>query len=72
MIGVVKRVPPVEKVRLRKLTAANGAVYVGIEVEYHPTGGEARRLQLGLAPDDAAALGAHQGQIGEKLRSSEH
>ena len=72
MTGVVKRVPPIEKVRLRKLTAADGAAYVGVELEYHTTGGEAIRLELGLAPDDAAALGAHLAQLGEKLRATQH
>ena len=72
MTDVVKRVPPIEKVRLRTLTAADGRAYVGIELEYHTTGGEATRLEFGLAPDDAAALGAHLSQLGEKLRSTEH
>ena len=72
MTGVVKRVPPIEKVRLRTLTTADGAAYVGVELEYHSTGGEATRLELGLAPDDAAALGAHLTQLGEKLCSTEH
>ena len=72
MTAVVKRVPPIEKVRLRKLTAADGAVYVGVEVEYHTAAGEATRLEFGLAPDDAEALGANLSQLGEKLRAAEH
>lgn len=72
MTDVVKLVPPIEKVRLKKLTAADGKKYVGVELEYHTTGGEASRLQFGLAPDDAVALGANLSQLAEKLRSTEH
>ena len=72
MIGVVKRVPPIEKVRLRTLTAADGAAYVGVEFEYRSLAGERTRLGLGLAPDDAAALGANLAQLGEKLRATQH
>lgn len=72
MTDGVKLVPPVEKVRLKKLTAADGAAYVGVELQYHTTGGEATRLELGLAPDDAAELGANLAQLGEKLRTTEH
>ena len=72
MTNAVKRVPPIEKVRLRKLTAADGKKYVGVELEYHSAGGEATRLEFGLAPDDAAALGVHLTRLGEKLRSTHH
>ena len=72
MTGVVKRIPPIEKVRLRTLTAADGAAYVGVEFEYRSLAGDRTRLELGLAPDDAAALGAHLSQLGEKLCSKEH
>ena len=58
--------------RLKTLTATDGKKYVGVELEYRPTGGEAIRLQFGLAPDDAAALGANLAQLGEKLCSAEH
>ena len=68
----VKLVPPVEKVRLRTLTATDGKAYVGLELEYHSTGGEATRLQLGLSACDAAALGANLSQLAEKLCSTEH
>ena len=72
MTDAVKLVPPIETVRLKQLTATDGRAYVGVEVEYHTTGGEPTRLELGLAPDDAAALGAHLSQLGEKLESTEH
>ena len=72
MPDVGKRVPPTEKVRLRKLTAAHGKAYVGVELEYRSLAGDRTRLDLGLAPDDAAALGAKLSQLGEKLRSTEH
>ena len=71
-VDVVKLVPPVEKVRLRTLTAADGKVYVGVEIEYRSSAGDRTRLELGLAPDDAAGLGAHLAQLGEKLQSREH
>lgn len=66
---VNKRVPPVEKVRLKTLTAADGRAYAGVELEYHSAGGEPTRLEFGL---DAAALGAKLVQLAEKLRASEH
>ena len=66
MTDVVKLFPPIEKVRLRKLTAAGGTAYVGVEIEYRSTAGEQTRLEFGLAPDDAAALGAQLLQLGEK------
>ena len=72
MTDTVKLVPPIEKVRLKTLTAADGKAYVGVELKYHTTGGEATRLQFGLAPDDAQELGANLSQLGEKLRSTEH
>ena len=65
-------VPRVEKVRLRKLTAAGGAVHVGLEVEYRNAAGAPTRLQIGLSPEQAAELGAHLAQLGEKLQASEH
>ena len=72
MTDAVKLVPPIEKVRLKKLAATDGIAYVGVELEYHTTGGEPTRLEFGLAPDDAAALGANLAQLGEKLQSREH
>ena len=72
MTDVVKRVPPIEKVRLPKLTAADGTAYVGVEIEYRSLAGDRPRLELGLAPDDAAALGANLARLGERLRSTEH
>ena len=72
MSDVVKLVPPVEKVRLRKLTTTDGAVHVGIEIEYREGTGEPSRLQFGLTPEDAVQLGAHLAQLGEKLQSTEH
>lgn len=72
MPDVLKLVPPIEKVRLKTLRAADGKVYVGVELEYHTTGGEATKLEFGLDPDDAAALGANLTQLGEKLRATEH
>ena len=72
MTDVLKLVPPIEKVRLRKLTATDGKVYVGVELEYRCAGREPTRLQFGLAPDDAAQLGAQLAQLGEKLQSTEH
>ena len=68
----VKLVPPIEKVRLRTLTATDGKAYAGVELEYHTTGGEPTRLQFGLAAEDAAELGANLSQLAEKLRSTEH
>ena len=72
MSDEVKLVPPLEKVRLRKLTATDGAMYVGVEIEYrvgtqHPT-----RLQFGLSSEDAVQLGEQLMQLGEKLQSTEH
>ncbi len=68
----VKLVPPIEKVRLRTLTATDGKAYAGVELEYHTTGGEPTRLQFGLTAEDAAELGANLSQLAEKLRSTEH
>ena len=68
----LKRVPPIEKVRLKKLTATDGKAYVGVELEYQSAGRKATRLQFGLATDDAEALGAQLMQLGEKLRSTAH
>ena len=34
MSDTVKLVPPLEKVRLRKLTATDGTVHVGVEIQY--------------------------------------
>ena len=72
MSDEVKLVPPLEKVRLRKLTTADGTVHVGVEIEYRVGDGEPTRLQFGLAPEDAVELGAHLAQLGEKLQSTEH
>ena len=72
MPDVLKFVPPVEKVRLRKLTATDGKAYVGVEIEYRSAADEPTRLQFGLAPDDAVELGAQLAQLGEKLQSTEH
>ena len=68
----VKLVPPIEKVRLKQPTATDGKAYVGVEFEYHTAGVEATRLELGLSPEDAAALRANLAQLGEKLQSREH
>ena len=68
----VKLVPPIEKVRLRTRTATHAKAYVGVEVEYHTTDAEAIRLEFGFGAEDAAELGAHLAQFGEKLRSTEH
>ncbi|MDD9990202.1 MAG: hypothetical protein OXK20_02890 [Deltaproteobacteria bacterium] len=68
----VKRVPPLEKVRLRKLTATDGAMYVGVEIEYRVGTQQPTRLQFGLAPGDAVQLGEQLTQLGEKLQSTEH
>ena len=65
-------VPRVETVRLRKLTTADGAVHVGLEVEYHSTAGAPVRLQIGLTPEQAGELGAHLAQLAEKLQAGEH
>ena len=52
-----KRVPPIEKVRLRTLTATDGKVYAGVELEYHTARGEATRRRSGRmmvpAPNEA-------------------
>ena len=72
MTDIVKLVPPVEKVRLRKLTANDGHAYVGVEIEYRSTAGDPTRLQFGLTPDDAAQLAAHLADLAEKLQSTEH
>ena len=72
MSDAPKPVPPIEKVRLRKLTTADGAVHVGIELEYRIAPDEPVRLALGLAPEDAVELGGHLTQLGEKLNSTEH
>ena len=68
----LKLVPPIEKVRLTKLTTTDGTAYVGVELAYHTPGGEATRLELGLSACDAAALGAELVQLGEKLGATEH
>ena len=68
----VKLVPPVEKVRLKELRTGDGTAYVGLEVEYHATDGEPVRRQFGLSVDDAVELGAHLGQLAEKLQATEH
>jgi len=72
MSDAVNIVPPIEKVRLRKLTTTDGTVHVGVEIEYRDGGEEPKRLQLGLAPEDAMRLGAHLSQLGEKLASTAH
>lgn len=72
MADILTLVPPVEKVRLRKLTTTDGVVYVGVEIEYRSTAHEPTRLQFGLTPEDAAQLGAQLAQLGEKLQSTEH
>ena len=38
-----KLVPPIEKVRRRKLTAADGKAYVGVEIEYRSIVGDRRK-----------------------------
>ena len=65
-------VPRAEKVRLRKLTTADGSVHVGLEVEYRSPAGAPVRLQIGLTPAQAGELGAHLAQLAEKLKASEH
>lgn len=65
-------VPRVEALRLRKLTTTDGTVHVGLEVEYRSAAGAPMRLQIGLLPEQAAELGAHLAQLGEKLQSTEH
>ena len=72
MSDAVKLVPPLEKVRLRKLTATDGAVYVGVEIEYREGAEEPTRLQFGLVAEDAVRLGEQLTQLGEKLNSTEH
>ena len=56
--------------RLRKLTTTDGAVHVGIEIDYRVAPDEP--VRLALAPDDAVELGEHLTQLGEKLNSTEH
>ena len=68
----VKPVPPIEKVRLKTLTATDGKAYVGVELDYRTLEGEATRLKFGLTPEDAVALGANLSQLGEKLQATEH
>ena len=68
----VKPVPAIEKVRLKTLTAADGKAYVGVEIEYCSTGGEATRLEFEPAAEDAVELGANLSQLGEKLQATEH
>ena len=68
----VKLVRPIEKVRLKALTAIGGKAYVGLAPDKHTTGGEATRLEFGLCAEDAAALGARRVRLGEKLGSTEH
>ncbi len=72
MSDAVKLVPPLEKVRLRKLTATDGTVYVGVEIQYREDAGEPTRLQFGLVAEDAVRLGEQLTQLGEKLNSTEH
>ena len=66
------RVPRAEAVRLRKLTATDGTVHVGVEFEYRSAAGAPTRLQIALSPEQAAALGAHLAQLGQKLQAGEH
>ena len=47
MSDTVKLVPPLEKVRLRKLTATDGTVYVGVEIEARKS---PRAFSSGLSP----------------------
>ena len=61
----LKHIPPIETVRLSRLTAADGRAYVGVALEYHAAGGEPTVLEFGLSACDAAALG-------EKLGATEH
>ena len=72
MTAAVTPVPRVERVRLRKLTTTDGTVHVGLEVEYRSAVGTPTRLQIGLSPEQAAELGAHLAQLGEKLQMGEH
>ena len=72
MSDTVKLVPPLEKVRLRKLTTAEGAVHVGVELEYRIGAQAPTRLQFGLDPGDAVRLGEQLVPLGEKLQSTEH
>ncbi len=68
----VRLVPPLEKVRLRKLTATDGTVHVGVELEYREGADEPTRLRFGLVPDDAVRLGEQLAQLGEKLTATQH
>ncbi len=72
MSDAVKLVPPLEKVRLRKLTTTDGAVHVGVEIEYRIGARAPTRLQFGLDPEDAVRLGEQLVPLGEKLQSPEH
>jgi len=72
MSDTVKLVPPLEKVRLRKLTTTDSTVHVGVEIEYRIGAEEPTRLQFGLVPADAVRLGEQLAQLGEKLNSTEH
>jgi len=72
MSDIVKVVPPLDKVRLRKLTTTDGTVHVGLEVEYRDGAEEPTRLQFGLVPEDAVRLGEQLAQLGEKLNATEH
>ena len=63
----VKLVPPIEKVRLRTLTATDGKAYAGVELEYHTTGGEATRIVFGLGAEDAAEIVAQLVQLPQQL-----
>lgn len=72
MTVAATRVPRVEKLSLRKLTTTDGTVHVGLEVEYRSASGTPTRLQIGLSPEQAAELGAHLAQLGEKLQAGEH
>lgn len=43
-----------------------------MEFEYHTTGGEVTRLELGLTAEDVTELGAQLAQLGEEPCSTEH
>ena len=72
MGDVAKLVPPIRKVRLRKLTTTDGSAHVGVELEYRSVSVEPTRIEFGLDPEDAVRLGSELTTLGEKLRSTEY
>lgn len=68
----LKRIPPIETVRLSRFTTTDGRAYVGVGLAYHAASGEATWLEFGLSACDAAVVGAQLVQLVEKLRATEH